>query len=143
METNADSVVSLSTVVLVWLFGVLVFLPLAEDIDPDGLPILVSLMVFVAFTVFLVRGLKGFSNLIDTASDIIVEELVHRKKMDRTQRTRKRIKTALESSSIVVIYLLYSPVLTGIHPSVNGIGIVITLLGIGWILLRNVGTQKE
>ena len=136
METNADNIVSLSTAVVVWLFGVLVFLPLAEDIDPDKLPILVSLMVFVAFTVFLVRGLSSFSNLLDTASDTVVKKLVHRKRMDRTRRTRRRVKTALEAASLVVVYLLYSPMLLRIHPSVNGIGIIAALLGMGWILLK-------
>lgn len=143
METNTDSIVSLSTAVLVWLFGVLVFLPLAEDIDPDGLPILVSLVVFVAFTVFLVRGLKDFSNLIDTASETMVKKLVHRKRMDRTQTMRIRIRIALEAASIAVVYLLYSPMLSRIHPSVNGIGMIIALLGIGWTLLRNAGTQRK
>ncbi len=136
MEPNTDSVVNLSTAGLVWLFGVLVFLPLAEDIDPNRLPLLVSLMVFVAFTVFLVRGLSSFSNLLDTASDTVVKKLVHRKRMDRTRRTRRRVKTALEAASLVVVYLLYSPMLLRIHPSVNGIGIIVTLLGMGWILLK-------
>jgi len=142
METNNDSIVSVSAAVLVWLFGVLVFLPLAEDIDPDGLPLLVTLVVFVAFTVFLVRGLKGFSNLIDTASETMVKKLIRRKRMDRTQRMRIRIKIALEAASIAVVYLLYSPMLSRIHPSVNGIGMIIALLGIGWILLRNAGKQR-
>ena len=142
METNNDSIVSVSAAVLVWLFGVLVFLPLAEDIDPDGLPLLVSLVIFVTFTVFLVRGLKGFSNLIDTASETMVKKLIRRKRRDRTQRMRIRIKIALEAASIAVVYLLYSPMLSRIHPSVNGIGTIIALLGIGWILLRNAGTQR-
>jgi len=142
METNTDGIVSLSTATLVWLFGVLVFLPLAEDIDPGGLPILVSLVVFVAFTVFLVRGLKDFSNLIDTASETMVKRLIRRKRRDRTRRMRIRIRIALEAASIAVIYLLYSPMLSRIHPSVNGIGTIIALLGIGWILLRNAGTQR-
>jgi phosphatidylserine synthase len=136
MKVEADNIVNFSTAALIWLFGVLVFLPLAEGINSGGLPILISLVVFVAFTVFLVKGLKNFSDLLDTVSDIIVKELVHRKKIDRTKKTRRRINIALKVASLTIIYLLYSPMLLRIHPSINGIGIIVTLLGIVVVLLK-------
>jgi len=136
MQVRNDSIVYLSTAALVWLFGVLVFLPLAEDINPDRLPRLLSLIVFLAFSIFLVRGLKGFSIFLDAASKSIASELAQRGKLDETDIKEKRIRAALEAASLVVIYLLYSPLLFSFHPSINGIAIILTLLAILWTIDR-------
>ena len=132
MGINADSIVCLSTAALVWLFGVLVFLPLAVDIDPEGLPRLISLIVFVAFSVFLLRGLRGVPSLLDAASKELTGELAQRGKLDKADRRDKRVRIALEAASIIVVYLLYSPFLSSFHPSINGIAIILTVLAILW-----------
>lgn len=137
MQVRNDSTVCLSTAALVWLFGVLVFLPLAEDINPDRLPRLLSLTVFLAFSIFLVRGLKGFSIFLDAASKSIASELAQRGKLEETDIKEKRIRAALEAASLVVIYLLYSPLLLSFHPSINGIAIILTLLAILWTIDRS------
>ena len=137
MEVRNDSIVYLSTAALVWLFGVLVFLPLAEDINPDRLPRLLSLIVFLAFSIFLFRGLNGFSIFLDAASKSIASELAQRGKLDETDIKEKRIRAALEAASLVVIYLLYSPLLFSFHPSINGIAVILTLLAILWTINRS------
>jgi hypothetical protein len=136
METNTNSMVYVSTAALVWLFGVLVFLPLAEHTDQDRLSIIVSLIIFLAFSVFLVRGLKGFSSLLDAASKRIVRELAQKGKLERTEIKEKRVRTVLEAASLLVVYLLYSPLLLSFHPSLNGIAIILTLLAILWTLAK-------
>jgi len=116
---------------LIWLFGVLVFLPLADEIDPRGLSVLVSLVVFSAFTVFLAKSLKGLRMVLDVASTRLWDGLGKKRGMNQKD-TRKLLRATI----LVAIYLLYSPLLARFHSSINGIVIIITLLGVFWTILR-------
>lgn len=123
--------VDLCIALLIWLFGVLVFLPLADEIDPRGLSILVSLIVFSAFTLFLARSLNGLRTVLDAASTRLWDRLEKKRRMNQ-----KNIRNLLKATAIVAIYLLYSPLLTTFHSSINGIVIIITLLAVLWTILR-------
>jgi hypothetical protein len=136
MDTKSNSTIYFSTAALIWLFGVLVFLPLAEDVDPNQLPIFVSLIVLVSFTIFLVRGLRDILNVINIASKNLTSEICHIKKLEKTEKLEKRIRVTLEAASILIVYLLYSPFLSSFHPSLNGIAIILTLMAIIWTLAK-------
>lgn len=131
---NANNIVNLTIAALIWLFGVLVFLPLAKDINPKNLPILITLTVFLAFSIFLIRGLKGLSSILDVASKSIASEL--NKKGKLADIKEERIRMILETASLVLIYMLYSPLLSSIHPSINGIAIILTLLAVLWTVIK-------
>jgi hypothetical protein len=136
MEVNTDSIVYLSAAALIWLFGVLVFLPLAIEINPDKLPLIVSLIVFVAFSLFILGGLKRFADLLDMMSKEITGELAKRRKLDKTDNEEKMVRIILEVASIIIVYLLYSPFLSNFHPSINGIALILTLIAILWTLIK-------
>ena len=137
--TLQETIVNLSAALLIWLFGVLVFLPLAVEIDPEGFSVLISIIVFSAFSVFLIKSLKGLGDLIAFASDFLTKEWIMRRKVEDEKlilKTKEKISVVLQALTLIVIYLLYSPLLTAIHPSINGIGIIVTLLGIFFIALK-------
>lgn len=137
-ESLSDSAVNLSAAALTWLFGVLVFLPMARRIDPRGLTLFLSLIIFSAFTLFLIKGLKGLGAALDAASMVLSHEWSKRRELEEEQlvKMRERFKVALRVAALIILYLLYSPLLLTIHPAINGIALIITLLGIIWILAR-------
>ena len=137
LDDLSENVENLTAVALIWLFGVLVFLPIAEGIDPTRLPIPTSLMIFLALTFFLLRGLKRLGDFLDVASELLAKEWLRRRKEGwDLKKTKSRLRVLLEAATILAVYLLYSPLLTRIHPSINGIAIIITLLGILLTLFR-------
>jgi len=139
-EHLPEITINLSAATLIWLFGVLVFLPVAVRIDPVGLPMLISLMILSAFSLFLIKGSKGLGNVLDAASDVLAYEYVRRRKGRKEKnlmdKTKIRIKVALRAATLVIICLLYSPLLVIVHPSINGIAVVITLMGIVLTILK-------
>lgn len=133
-EHIPEMAVNLSVAGLIWLFGVLVFLPMAVRIDPAGLPVLISLIILSFFSFFLIKGLQGLGKVLDMASGVLAYEWTRRRKGKKEknlkERTERRIKVALQVATIVIVYLLYSPLLATIHPSINGIAIILSILGI-------------
>lgn len=141
MEDDEDlpqTVVYLSTSALVWLFGVLVFLPLAEEIGEGGLSLLVALFIFAACSIFLIKGARGLGQALNIATRIATEKYTQARVVKSPKNTRKRIKIALEIGTVVIIYLIYSPLLSRFHPAINGVALIITALGVLWMLLKGV-----
>jgi len=132
-----EAMINLCAAVLIWLFGVLVFLPLADGIDPTRLSVLVSLIIFSALSLFLIKGLGELTNALGPVSEVLAEEWIHRRKARKGREgIRTRTRVVLEAAIIIAVYLLYSPLLARIHPSVNGIAAIIALLGILFVLLK-------
>lgn len=139
-EHLPEAAVNLSAAALIWLFGVLVFLPTAERIDTAGLPAIVSLIILFSFSFFLIRGSKGLGVFLDAASDLLAYEWTRRRKKKRAktleEKTKRGVKATLYGVAIIIVYLLYSPLLVTLHPAINGIAIIVTIFGILWILLQ-------
>ena len=55
---------------LVWLFGILVFIPLADSLNWQT-RVLVSVLFFFAFSVFIVQTLPGLKGLIDVSAYLL------------------------------------------------------------------------
>jgi hypothetical protein len=139
-EDLPRNIVYLCASVLIWIFGVLVFLPLAEEIDPEGLSILVALLIFSAFSLFLIKGFGGLGQALDVASSILAEKYRRRSGggVEGVEETRKRMRIALEVGTLAIVYLLYSPLLSRFHPSINGVALIVTVLGVLWTLRKRV-----
>ncbi len=137
-EQLPDTMVYLSASALIWLFGVLVFLPLAEEIDREGLSLLVALFIFSACSLFLIKGARGLGQALEVATRIITEKYTQARGVRSLKKTRKRMKVALEAGAIAIFYLIYSPLLSRFHPAINGVALIITGLGIFWTLLKGV-----
>lgn len=137
-EELPQSAVYLSASALIWLFGVLVFLPLAEEIDRGELSILVSLLIFSACCLFLIKGARGLVQALDVASSIFAQKYEQARGVKSLKKTRRRMKIALQAGAMSVIYLVYSPLLSRFHPSINGVALIVTGLGILWTLLKGI-----
>ena len=124
-ETLPKIVLDVSAAVLIWLFGKLVFLPIAEGIDFYGYPlpeslsfvILVTLVVIMFKVIIDVRklidGLAGYTAIaIGSDYDVTEEEITH-------------YKTALGGLFDVIVvslaYMLLVDYFSGIHPALAGV----------------------
>ncbi len=137
-EDLPQTVVYLSTSALIWLFGVLVFLPLAEEISQGELSLLIALFIFTACSIFLIKGARGLGQALNIATRVITEKYKQARGVKSPKNTRKRMKTALEVGTIAIVYLIYSPLLSRFHPAISGVGLIIAALGVLWTLLRRV-----
>ncbi len=138
-EHLASTLINLSTAVLIWLFGALVFLPATHRIAPVGLPLACSLILLIGFSIFIFKAFSGLRSLLEPTSDVLAYEYIRRRK---TKIPIERLKIAVRCIIYVVItlflYALYSPFLATIHPSLSGLVLIIIVLWIFWTLFKAV-----
>ena len=118
---------------LVWLFGNLVFIPLAASLNIQT-KFVVSLIFLVAFAIPIVRTLPLLKKLIDAFS------VLPSKKLMRKGYTLEKSQNILRDSTYIIIsgifYLLFSPFLENIHPSISGIALILVLIWAFILLLK-------
>jgi len=138
-EHLPDTLINLFVALLIWLFGILVFLPAAYSISPRGLPLLCSLIILVGFSLFIFRSFDGLQPLLNSTSDFLAYVYIRRR---NAKVQVERLKTASRSISYVItaliLYLLYSPFLVAIHPALNGLVLIPIILWIFWTLFKTV-----
>ena len=138
-EHLPGTLINLSTAVLIWLFGALVFLPAAYRIEPRGVPLACSLILLIGFSIFVSKALGGFRLLLESTSDVLAYEYMQRRKL---KISIEKLKTVVRSITHVVaaliIYALYSPFLGAIHPSLSGLALILIVLWIVWMLFKTV-----
>lgn len=138
-EYLPDSLINLSFAALVWLFGVLVYLPAAAKIDPFGLEIICSLIILLVFSTFLFRGLKTLPKLLESTSTVLAYKWldIRKKKLTESdvEKTRSWMYQLLNIIVVVIGFMFLSPLLSGINPSINGLAFIIALFFIMWIIL--------
>ena len=119
---------------LVWLFGVLIFMPLANSLNwQTGL--LCSLVIFTAFTVFMYRAALGCKRIIDAFSFLPAKKYCSKwgiNQEDALTLFRYTFYIALA----LIVYALYFPFLTGFHFAVSGIVLIVVLIWIFFLALR-------
>jgi len=138
-EHLPDTLINLFVALLIWLFGILVFLPAAYSISPRGLPLLCSLIILVGFSLFIFRSFDGLQPLLNSTSDFLAYVYIRRR---NAKVQVERLKTASRSISyiitVLILYLLYSPFLVAIHPALNGLVLIPIILWIFWTLFKTV-----
>ena len=141
-EHLPDTLINLFVALLIWLFGILVFLPAAYSISPRGLPLLCSLIILVGFSLFIFRSFDGLQSLLNSTSDFLAYVYIRRR---NAKVHVERLKTASRSISYVItaliLYLLYSPFLVAIHPALNGLVLIPIILWIFWTLFKTVNVM--
>jgi hypothetical protein len=137
-EYLPNVVTNLFVAFLIWLFGVLVFLPAANQILPQRIPLAVTLVILIGFTIFVARAINnGLSKLLDSASNVMAYDYINwRKTQFSIEKLRPTIKSIIITVTLLTFYLLYSPLLITIHPSLNGLVLIPIVLWILWTTLK-------
>lgn len=131
---GAKTIHNLLAALLVWLFGNLVFIPLATTLNWQT-KAFCSLTFFIAFTLLVLRALPSLKRLIDTFSIFPARKYGIKKKLSY-ENSLILFRHVLYIISIIVIYLLYFPFLTNFHPSISGIVLILMLIWIFFLTLR-------
>ncbi len=119
---------------LIWLFGVLVFIPMANSISRmTGL--FCSLVIFVAFSILIYKSISGFQKTIDAFSALLAKKYVKRLKV-KIEESITLFKNAAYIIFTLILYLLYLPLLINLHPAVSGIVLILILLWILFLALK-------
>ena len=120
---------SLLAALIIWLFGVLVFIPIASSINWQT-ELLCSLIIFMAFTIFMCRAVPNLKKLIDAFSVFPARKYGLKRGM-RYENSITLFRNSLYIISSLVIYALYFPLLMNVHPAISGIVSILILI---WIL---------
>jgi len=131
---GAETVQNLLAAFLIWLFGNLVFIPLANTLNWQT-KAFCSLTFFIAFTLFVTRALPNLKKLIDTFSIFPARKYSTRKKLSY-ENSLVLFRHILYIISIIIIYLLYFPFLTNFHSSISGIVLILMLIWVFFLTLR-------
>ena len=119
---------------LIWLFGVLVFIPLANAINWQT-RIFCTLIFFSAFTLLVMRTLPSLKKLIDAFSVFPARKYCLKKGISY-ENSLVLFRYLLYIVSAIILYLLYFPFLTGFHPAISGIVLILLLIWIFFLALR-------
>ena len=118
----------------VWLFGVLVFIPLARSIGPET-RIVVSLIFFAAFSVLMFKAVPRAMKMIRVLSSLLAYKYSSRHGLQRSE-SATLFQNLLLILSLVILYLLYVPFLSAFHPAISGMVLILALIVILLLTLR-------
>lgn len=124
----------LLSAMLIWLFGVLVFMPMASSIGWNA-ELVCTLIVLVAFTILISKAIPSFKNLIDAFSVFPARKYLIKRGL-AYENAIVASKQILYMLSIVILYLLYFPFLVRLHPAFNGIVIILVVIFVFFFALR-------
>jgi hypothetical protein len=133
--------------VLIWVFGNLVFMPLAEGITLYGrwpLDTVISFVILVALIAIVLRAMLALTRIADGISTFFAVEVgrLTPKSFDKTalRRYRSFLRGIVYTILIILIFILIQDYLTRIHPALSGIVLLIIVI---WaiILLYQGGTK--
>ena len=119
---------------LIWLFGNLVFIPLASSLNWQT-RVFCSLVFFVAFTILVIRVLPSLKKLIDAFSIFPARKYGIKKGLSY-EDSLVLFRHLLYIIFAVILYLLYFPFLSSFHPSISGIVLILLLIWIFFLTLR-------
>ena len=131
---GAKTVHYLLSAFLIWLFGVLVFIPMASSLNWQT-RILCTLIFFVAFTLLVSKTFSGLKELIDAFS-IFPARKYGVKKGLQYEDSLVLFRHLSYIIFAVILYLLYLPFLANFHPSISGITLILLLIWIFFLTLR-------
>lgn len=135
IETYGGKTVhSLLSALLIWLFAVLVFIPLAHLLNRQA-EIFCTLIFFVAFTLLTLRAIPGLKKLIDAFSFFPARKCGLKKGLSH-ENSVLLFRHLFYIVLIVIFYLLYFPFLANFHPSISGIVLILALIWIFFLILR-------
>ncbi|CAB3287994.1 conserved membrane protein of unknown function [Methanocaldococcus lauensis] len=144
-ENVPQIVISLVVAGLIWLFGVLVFIPIADMLGNPylfgltALKPIISAIVFIALAYVFLKIVKDFGELMDGVADIIASKLAkERITDDKLKRYRRGLRALAYLIVAIIAYLFFLPIMAGMSPVIAGIVLVILVIW-GVIVLINIG----
>jgi len=125
---------NLFSALLVWLFGNLVFIPLANSLNWQA-TVLCSLIFFAAFTGLVLRAIPGLKDLVDAFSIFPAKKYFLKRGLSYEDSLTVS-RQLLYMISAVALYLFYFPFLANFHPAISGIALILVLIYVFFLASR-------
>jgi len=125
---------NLLAALLIWLFGVLVFIPLAESSNWQT-KTFISFIFFLAFSLLIFRTVSSVKKLIDAFASFPAKKYGVTKGLSY-ENSITLFRYLLYIIYSLIVYGLYVPFLVSFHPAVNGIILIGVLIWIFFLTLR-------
>jgi len=131
--------------VLIWIFGNLAFMPLAEGISLYDWPLdkVISFIILVALMAIIVKSIMSLTKIVDGISSFLAIEMNKlQKNFDEKslRRYRSFLRGVVFSVMIILIFILIQDYLTQIHPALSGL-LLIAIVVWSIYLLYQGGTK--
>lgn len=127
-ESLPTIILDVAAAVLIWLFGRLVFLPIAEGVDVFGYPLpeILNLIILIALMMIVLKILVDVRTFITGLTGWIAEKIGT--SYEVTDNELNNIKKALvgliEVVAIAFAYMLLTDYMAGIHPALSGVVLI-------------------
>jgi hypothetical protein len=118
--------------ILLWLFGNLIFIPIAEGIEWFGYPLpqILTFIILVALAIFVLKILVDVRKAVDALAGIAAVEIGA--PADVTQTEVEHYTTAMRSIFYIIIvslaFLLFSDYLARIHPALSAVALLVIVV---------------
>jgi len=123
-----SAITNLILALLIWLFGALVFIPIAGSVDPSGRTSLVcGLIVISSFTLLLVRAISPLKSSIDAFASLLALKYSGRRDLSYDDLTVLFRYTAYITVPLAIVALFW-PLLSAIHPALSGLTFILVLI---------------
>jgi len=123
--------------ILLWLFGNLIFIPIAQGIEWFGYPLpqILTFVILIALAVFVLKILVDVRKAVDAMAGLAAVEIGS--PTDVTQTEVEHYTTAMRGVFYIVIvslaFLLFADYLAMIHPALSG---VVLLAIVVWAIFQ-------
>jgi len=143
--------VSLVAVILIWLFGSMLFIPLGKDLTLGGIEVsqIINLIILITITILIFDSFYEIKNTADAISGFIVY-YVSSEHNGISQTRIKKWKKVLRMLAYVILisffFLLFNPLLEQIHPALSGVVLILIVIAaviVLFMLVMVMGTEIE
>ncbi len=124
------------TALILWLFGVLVFIPMANAIDKK-VGLLCSLIIFIVFTVQIIKSFIPYTKVVNAFSFLLMRKFAGESKVKLDDYNFYR--NLFHIVYLIILYCMYFPLLINLHPGLSGLALIIV---IAWITILLVNSSK-
>jgi hypothetical protein len=133
-QVGARVFLSIDAAILIWVFGNLVFIPLANSLNWQT-RVFCSLLFFIVFTILVFKALPGLKKLIAIFS-IFPARKIGVKKGLSYENSLLLFRYIFYIISALILYLLYFPFLAGFHSSISRVVLILLLIWIFFLTFR-------
>ncbi len=149
MDSFPKILVNLGTAFLIWLFGVLVFLPLARSLkDPTvlglvGLEKVIAAIIIIAIAIILVKILREVRDITDALAGLVALYFTEETSEEKLSKYRVAFRGLGYVVVVVIAYLFFLPFFAAIFTAFAGIILIVILIWALMVLFRVGGAFSE
>lgn len=134
LKKSSEALHLLLLALLIWLFGNLVFIPIAHSLNWQAI-LIVNLIIFSVFTFLVVKIFSPIKKMVDVFSVVLACKFFMKKGLNYFESIMAS-KQVLYLVCVVALYFFYFPFLINFHPAINGLALIAVVIWIFFCILK-------